>query len=169
MSIIKIPKLIIELVGEDSTPYRKDPTDSCWDLRARKIEVVREGLICVHLGIKVQPPPGYDVRLYPRSSLSKTGWVLGNSLGIIDQKYRDEMLAYFVCVPKGIQTLEGYNKELVTTVVEGVSLAATPFPYSLGDRVIQMEMRKKLDYDIVIDQVDMTDNRGGGFGSTGMK
>jgi dUTP pyrophosphatase len=38
--------------------------------------------------ISVQPPDGVYFEIVPRSSLSKTGYILTNSIGIIDPSYR---------------------------------------------------------------------------------
>lgn len=39
-------------------------------------------------GVKVNPPLGYYTEIVPRSSLSKTGYILSNSVGVIDPSYR---------------------------------------------------------------------------------
>lgn len=39
-------------------------------------------------GVSVEPSQGYYTEIYPRSSLSKTGYILHNSVGIIDPTYR---------------------------------------------------------------------------------
>ena len=38
--------------------------------------------------ISVQPPDGVYFEIVPRSSISKTGYILTNSIGIIDPSYR---------------------------------------------------------------------------------
>ena len=38
--------------------------------------------------ISVQPPEGYYFEIVPRSSISKLGYILTNSIGIIDPSYR---------------------------------------------------------------------------------
>jgi dUTP pyrophosphatase len=39
-------------------------------------------------GIAVEPPEGTYVEIVPRSSIVKTGYVLANSMGIVDRGYR---------------------------------------------------------------------------------
>lgn len=41
-------------------------------------------IIMYDTGIAVCPPDGYYTEVVPRSSLSKTGYMLANSVGIID-------------------------------------------------------------------------------------
>lgn len=43
-------------------------------------------------GIKVQLPFGWYCHVYPRSSISKTGYSLANSVGIIDRTYMGEII-----------------------------------------------------------------------------
>ena len=39
-------------------------------------------------GIKLEIPNGYYVEIVPRSSISRSGYMLANNVGIIDQGYR---------------------------------------------------------------------------------
>lgn len=43
-------------------------------------------------GIKLDIPNGYYVEVFPRSSLSKSGYMLANSVGIIDQGYKGNIM-----------------------------------------------------------------------------
>jgi deoxyuridine 5'-triphosphate nucleotidohydrolase len=43
-------------------------------------------------GIQLEIPYGYYIEVVPRSSFSKTGWMLSNSVGIIDPSYRGNLL-----------------------------------------------------------------------------
>jgi dUTP pyrophosphatase len=43
-------------------------------------------------GIRLDPPEGYYTEIIPRSSLSNTGYMLSNSIGIIDPDYRGNLL-----------------------------------------------------------------------------
>lgn len=43
-------------------------------------------------GIRLDIPVGYYVEIVPRSSISKSGYILSNSVGIIDCSYRGELL-----------------------------------------------------------------------------
>ena len=43
-------------------------------------------------GIKIQPPPGHYVEILPRSSLYKEGYMLVNSVGVIDPEYEGDLM-----------------------------------------------------------------------------
>lgn len=142
-------KAKIKLIEGGKVPVKGSEKASCYDLFAREI-LVGSNSIEVSLGVAIEPPEGYDVRLYPRSSLAKTGWVLANSIGIGDEDFVGEYKAVFRSI--GTNPLS----------TEPVS------PYKVGDRCIQMEIVKKdqVDFEIV-DELSQTKRGNGGFGSTG--
>jgi len=102
------------------------------------------------LGIKVavtmddKPMPFY---LYPRSSISKTGMRLANSVGIIDSGYRGELMA----------------------VVDNIASKETDI--TSGDRYFQICMGDLHPFRIEIvnsvEELGNTERGEGGFGSTG--
>jgi len=147
----------IQLFDVGKVPYKKHQDDACYDMYAAEITQVRPGLVRVRLGVAIQPPEGYRVAIYPRSSISHTGWSLANSLGVGDNNYTGEYAAVFQATPIG------YNFRLN-------EFTYAPFPYKVGDRVCQMELvtYKQIDWDVV-DTLDDTERGDGGFGSTGVK
>ena len=83
--------------------------------------------------------------LYPRSSVSKRGIILVNSVGIIDSGYRGPLMAAF------------YNTKKEPVTIE------------LGDRIVQICM-PDLSYHFnvaLVDSLDETERGEGGLGSTG--
>lgn len=50
-----------------------------WDVTVTKIEKVKEDLVICKLGFALQLPKNYRLILVPRSSLTKTKWILQNS------------------------------------------------------------------------------------------
>jgi len=48
--------------------------------------------------LQVEPPAGYYLEVVPRSSISKTGYMLANSIGIIDPDYRGNILVALIKV-----------------------------------------------------------------------
>ncbi|WP_457680575.1 dUTP diphosphatase [Thermovibrio sp.] len=69
-------------------PFKKRISDSGFDLHLIKL-LKREGnLYFFDTGVRVSPPPGYYFDLVPRSSIFKSGFILANSVGIIDMTYR---------------------------------------------------------------------------------
>ena len=94
-------------------------------------------------GIVVEPDEGYYVDLVPRGSLSKTGHILANSVGVIDETYRGSII-----VP--LMKFGNYNN------------------IELGQSYVQCIVRKRESVNIIlVDDVSETERGGGNLGSTG--
>jgi dUTP pyrophosphatase len=95
-------------------------------------------------GIAVCPPDGYYTEVVPRSSLSKTGYMLANSVGIIDSSYRGSI-------------------KVVVTGDESLKSLELPF------KGFQLVVRKQYHANFAeVDTIDETARGDGGFGSTGV-
>jgi deoxyuridine 5'-triphosphate nucleotidohydrolase len=68
-------------------PNKAHVSDSGYDLQLVKHLKTENGVEFYDTGIAIQPPLGYYFELVARSSLSKTGYILANSIGIIDASY----------------------------------------------------------------------------------
>lgn len=77
-------------LSENSTaPFKARETDSGFDLTiVEKIKQINETTAMYDTGVRVQPPAGYYFDLVPRSSIYKHGYMMYNSVGIIDNEYR---------------------------------------------------------------------------------
>tara|TARA_Y100000389_G_scaffold201059_1_gene242863 strand:- start:10490 stop:11230 length:741 start_codon:yes stop_codon:yes gene_type:complete len=74
-------------------PSKAHQSDTGFDLTIiDKVKRIDEKTVLYGTGIKVIPPSGYYFEIVPRSSISKTGYILSNNIGIIDQSYRGELL-----------------------------------------------------------------------------
>jgi deoxyuridine 5'-triphosphate nucleotidohydrolase len=96
-------------------------------------------------GIKLDIPLGYYVELAPRSSLSKSGYMLANSIGIIDCSYTGELLVALAKIDGDAPAIE--------------------YPF----RCCQLIMRKQIFPDMVelkAEELGSTVRGDGGFGST---
>lgn len=109
--------------------------------------------VLVGTGIALDIPEGYHVKLYNRSSNPlKKGLILANSVGIIDTNYKDELKCIFYCIPHAI----GAGEVSITHQIKK------------GDKIAQIEMIPIHDFEIEqVEELDKTNDRGGGFGSTG--
>jgi deoxyuridine 5'-triphosphate nucleotidohydrolase len=68
-------------------PQKTRFSDSGYDLHLVKKVKVRAKVHYYDTGIQVQPEVGYYFDLVGRSSISKSGWMLANNVGIIDSSY----------------------------------------------------------------------------------
>lgn len=94
---VKNPLLVERRDPKAELPFKQNISDVGWDLtlieRTDKRNEDDIGSINMfRTGLVVSPPLGYHVEIYARSSLQKLGYMLGNSVGIIDPEYRGEVL-----------------------------------------------------------------------------
>jgi len=126
-------------------PFKKHPTDAGWDLTATSWEIITNpnyGYIEYGTGIAMQIPPNHVGMLFPRSSVSETGLILANCVGIIDDGYTGEIKARFKYIP-------GTAK------------------YDVGDRVCQLVIIPYNTEDMVeVTEFENTLRGEKGFGST---
>lgn len=95
-------------------PQYANDTDACMDLKV-KVEDDMHGLIAPGMskkystGIKVSIPPEHVMLVFPRSSTGfKLNCMLGNTTGVIDTGYRDEiMLSLYNYGDKAVQLEDG--------------------------------------------------------------
>lgn len=136
-------------------PVRANPTDAGLDLRAKQTTTLKRGTrTLVGTGVSVKIPRGYVGLLFPRSSLSKQGITMTNSVGVIDADYRGEIMASLQFNGNGVP---GNPNEIEVPA---------------GERIVQLVVVPILS--VVPDVSDWSDDlwfdteRGaGGFGSTG--
>lgn len=139
---VKIKK--IDGYDDVTLPERKTEGASCYDIYAHSVEKKEKGLYKIGFGFATEIPPGYQAKIYPRSSISTKGWMLANSIGVIDSDYRGEWKAYFRPI--------SFNE----------------FPYEKGDRVAQFEITPVLESNLnEVNELSSTERDDGGFGSTG--
>ena len=92
-------KIKVKLLHSDAKlPIRFNETDACYDVYATSREVIGDGRIKYGLGFAMELPPNTQIDCRPRSSIHKTGLILSNSIGTIDEDYRGEWGAYFAIV-----------------------------------------------------------------------
>lgn len=126
-------------------PSRAHPLDIGLDLTAiKKHKTLPHGVIMYDTGIAVKPPEGYYIEILPRSSISKTGWMLANSVGTVDPNYTGNLYIALTPVHPDVPEIE------------------LPFCKC------QLVVRKAEYLDVTeVSSLDDTDRGSGGFGSTG--
>ena len=177
---VQIP---IELCHEKAKiPQYAHISDSGLDVYALDDITIKPGeTVLVPTGIKVALPPGYEIQVRPKSGRCvKTKLRVANTPGTIDQGYRDEIkviienieapikdIDYEFVVPtnqRGEQTGPPYCR--INSILHG-----SDFTIGKGEKFAQlvlMEVPKAAFYRV--DTVrDIGEDRGGGFGSTGLK
>lgn len=129
------------------TPTRGTNMAVGYDLTAISVaKKISERTTLYDTGICVQPPPGYYTEILPRSSLSKTGYVLSNSVGTIDPDYTGRLLIALTKVDDSLPDLE------------------LPFTKC------QLVLRKFESFRLIeTDKLTETERGDGGFGSTDKK
>lgn len=81
-------------------PSKGEPDAAGYDLTAITIHKTVGDVTYYDTGLSVEPDPGYYTEIVPRSSLSKSGYVLANSVGIIDNGYRGNLLIALLKIEK---------------------------------------------------------------------
>ena len=151
---IKVKKLHPDAV----LPASANQSDAGFDLVAIDDGEIKETYIQYRTGIAIEPPPGYHTEIFPRSSLSKTDLMLANSIGLIDEGYRGEVLVRFKVIPPVVENLNDWY-----TPVRFV-----PKRFKKGDRIAQLVLRIT-EYPVYewAEELSDTQRGDGGFGSTG--
>ncbi len=126
-----------------STPVYAKPGDAGMDLHSVDFEMDKHGNYVYRTGLAFEIPDGHVGLLFPRSSVSKTGLTLRNSVGVIDSGYRGEVIFKFA----------GNSNQPA---------------YEVGDRIGQIIILPYPDIEFeMVEQLNETSRGSGGFGSTG--
>lgn len=125
-------------------PFKAKGGDACYDVVATSKNDLGDGRIEYGVGLAVEIPKGTQLDLRSRSSIYKTGLILANSIGTLDEGYRGEIKAIFYHV---VPTLP---------------------PYEIGDRILQIQVRSREDVKFIqVDELSDSERGSGGFGSSG--
>lgn len=137
-------------------PSKKIKDDFCFDLTAVTEEEIAPNVWKYGFGFALQVEDdihsittrnlfSFGFSVHPRSSVWKTGMILSNCIGTVDEGYTGEISAVFYHVMPNMER------------------------YHVGDRVAQLhfdQTTKLLDF-IEVDKLDETVRGDGGYGSTG--
>ena len=148
---LKIEKMYDDVI----MPDYKNEGDSGFDIHSylydeaekepvKSIKIYPKSSAKIHTGLKFQIPEGYYIELHMRSSAGvKLNLDLKNTVGIIDEKYSEEVLVF----------VRNYGNE--------------PVEIMNGERIVQGVLKKREQAKIVqVYKVEETE-RGEGFGSSG--
>lgn len=89
------------------TPTKAHPSDIGYDLTVIDVfKKISDRITLFETGIAVTPPSGYYIEIVPRSSLSKTGYMLANSVGTIDPDYTGTLKVALIKVDSDMKDIE---------------------------------------------------------------
>lgn len=128
-------------------PSKGHESDVGYDLTIiKQYKVLTPSTILYDTGIKLNVDYGYYIEIVPRSSLSKSGYMLANSIGIIEKSYSGNLLVALTKIDKEMPDLELPFKCCQLIFKPQISLNI-------------QEMNNTL-------TLDITSRNSGGFGST---
>jgi len=161
-------KLPMEKCREEAVmPKYANDGDAGMDLYSCADVLVKPGCsVLVPTGLKMAIPYGYEVQIRPRSGISlKTTLRIPNTPGTIDCGYRDEVNVIIY----NASMREDASEENPFTLEDKGCKHGT-YLIRKGDRVAQMVLKKVEYADIeFVDSVkDIGQDRGGGFGHSGI-
>lgn len=143
----ELPKCeIFRTCPEAIMPSKAKESDVGYDLSViKEHKRLTSNCVLYDTGIKVKVDHGYYTEIVPRSSLSKSGYMLANSTGIIDRSYRGNLYVALVKVDPDALPIE--------------------FPF----KCCQLIFRKQNYVELVESSTDFngTARGSGGFGSSG--
>jgi len=129
------------------------PNSACVDIRCKNDVIIRpDETQMIATGLYVSIPDGYEMQIRPRSGISaKTSLIFKNTIGTIDSDYRGREI-FVIWHNLGVES-EVFKK---------------------GDRVAQAKIAEVLpitytEVGTIEELKQMGGDRGGGFGSTGLK
>lgn len=144
----------VQIETKEFIPTYSKKGSAGMDLRAylpnnkkEPLKVYAHEIKLIHTGVKMDIPQGHTLLITPRSGLAlHNGITMTNSPGVIDSGYKDDI---------GI-------------ILHNTSDA--PFYIKHGDRIAQAVLMPftEASFDVV-EQLSQDNNRGGGFGSSGVK
>ena len=166
--IIAIP---CELEDGVKTPVYAHKTDAGLDIYAREEIIIAPGETkIIGTGIKVAIPEGYAILIQPRSGQSvKTKLRIANTPGLIDSGYRDEIGVIIENIEPPFKDIDyefDDNGEIhIKSIEHGLSYTIVE-----GQRFAQMRLVQvpKAEFVEVESVGEIGEDRGGGFGSTGI-
>ena len=135
----------VELLCDDAVmPSKAHESDVGFDLTLiSECKRFNDNLIMYDTGVKISPAYGFYTEVVPRSSLGKSGWLMANSVGIIDASYT------------------GTLKVMLVRVTPNAPEPEMPF------RACQLIMREQIHAELKLAKVGVTVRGAGGFGSSG--
>ncbi len=105
---LTIPNFNVVRVDDNAVfPTKKNWSDIGFDLTIiKKVEDYNSKTALYDTGIKIDIDYGYYAEIVPRSSISKSGYMMANGIGIIDNSYRGNLMVALTKVCDDVKDLE---------------------------------------------------------------
>jgi len=169
----RLVPVAIELCNEEAKiPQYAHITDSGVDVYAIEDIVIHPGETKqVPVGFKVALPVGFELQVRPKSGRSMRSKLrIANTPGTIDQGYRDEVCILLENIEAPIKDIHYiFNDDghpIITAIDHGSDITIDK-----GEKICQLVLAEspKIAWYRVDKVEEIGENRGGGFGSTGLK
>jgi dUTP pyrophosphatase len=152
-------------------PQYANATDSGMDVYALEDYTINPGeTLLVPTGIKMAIPAGYEIQVRPKSGRAlKTKLRVANTPGTVDAGYRDEIKVIIENVESPIKAIDYEFDENGKPVINSI-LHGSAYHIGEGEKFCQlvlMEVPKAALYRVE-SVSEIGENRGGGFGSSGL-
>jgi dUTP pyrophosphatase len=95
---------------EGKRPEKKRISDAGYDLHLVKFIKEQDGVYYYDTGVAIELPYGYYGLLAGRSSIAKSGYMLANSIGVIDNEYRGSLIVALIKIRPDVADLQLPNK-----------------------------------------------------------
>lgn len=153
-----IPCIKVFKVDADAViPSKARYSDAGYDLTIiKEYKRLTSNTVIYDTGIKLEIPNGYYVEIVPRSSISRSGYMLANNVGIIDQGYRGNI---YVALTK-----------INNDTPDITDLAEWRLPWKCCQMIVKKQIYSKLvvcDSDSNQNEIEKSSRGTGAFGSTG--
>ena len=167
-SVVRIP---CEMAEDMSVPVYAHATDAGMDIYSPAEYTIAPGeTVIIPTGIKVAIPEGYALLIQPRSGQSaKTKLRIANTPGLIDSGYRDEIGVIVENIEPPFKDIDyefdSSGEIHIKSILHGEAYTIAP-----GQRFAQMRLVQvpKAEFVQVESVGEIGEDRGGGFGSTGV-
>jgi dUTPase len=153
-------------------PERAHETDTGYDIKLIDIDKIVGDVIFFKTGLSVQPPSGHYFDIVPRSSISKLPLELANSIGIVDEHYRGELI---VAVRVTHQNMGQEHKNTqfpggIVKIFDGRPNSMYAVAQAILNKkpvLFQIILKERLSCEFIeVSELTETERGDGGFGST---